>query len=126
MFAFLSVLENLNFLTAIFRLPRKLPLHWMEGRKFHLPVRLKAEEVEEHLRNRRCVIVAFFGKSPLAHRCFRHFSSSFYYILLPGLGKGLCSTRFWAGRFSTLKRKKKTYLLLRATLTLTEMLCSSI
>ena len=50
----------------------------MEGRKFHLPVRLKAEEVEEHLRNRRCIIVAFFGKSPLAHRFLRHFFGALF------------------------------------------------
>ena len=96
----------------------------MEGRKFHLPVRLKSDEVEEHLRNRRCVIVAFFGKSPLAHRCFMTLFFFFYYILFPGLGKVQYSTKFWADRFSILKREK-TYRRLKATLTLTEILCSS-
>ena len=40
----------------------------MEGKKFRLPVRLKAEEIEAHLRGRRCVVVGFMGKSPLAAR----------------------------------------------------------
>ena len=40
----------------------------MEGKKFRLPVRLKAEEIEVHLRGRRCVVVGFLGKSPLAAR----------------------------------------------------------
>ena len=40
----------------------------MEGRKFRLPVQLKPEEVEGHLRDRRCLVVAFFWKSPYGHR----------------------------------------------------------
>ena len=40
----------------------------MEGWKFRLPVQLKPEEVEGHLRDRRCLVVAFFGKSPYGHR----------------------------------------------------------
>ena len=40
----------------------------MEGWKFRLPVQLKPEEVEGHLRDRRCLVVAFFWKSPYGHR----------------------------------------------------------
>ena len=103
-----------------------LRLHLMEGSKFHLPVRLKAEEVEEHLRNRRCIIVAFFGKSPLAHRfLLGTLVPLYYHLLFPGLVKVRYWTRCWEGQFSILKLQRKTCLLLRATLTLTEILCSS-
>ena len=40
----------------------------MEGWKFRLPVQLKPEEVEGHLRDRRCLVVALFWKSPYGHR----------------------------------------------------------
>ena len=40
----------------------------MEGKKFRLPVRLKGDEIEAHLRGRRCLVVGFLGKSPLAAR----------------------------------------------------------
>ena len=60
----------------------------MEGRKFRLPVRLKGEEVEEHLRNRRCIVVAFFGKSPLAHRWDRRQALAFFSSFSVRSGKG--------------------------------------
>jgi len=40
----------------------------MDGNKFSFPLKLTPESLEDHLKNRQCMVVSFFGKSPYSLR----------------------------------------------------------